>query len=249
MASIRPDLDGNEIMKILGIGAGPEVGAAYRFLLDQRLEHGPQSPEVARAVLLTGGRPVAEWLGADQVLAGPLLPGGLRPDVHPLTLAAEEAEDLGWLAAGTAEPVRQPRLELGRLPRRPAPGPGRRGRAASGPTGRRATRSPRGPSGSGFDWLAGMTIFQACTPPGCRVSGRTVRPLTRRGFSRIRGSPTSGAPTRSSSGTRYAWASGSSSSRLGRRWPVSSRDSVLFEMPVARRQVGQGDPSLGRGSA
>ena len=48
----------------------------------------------------------------------------------------------------------------------------------------------------------GMTIFQACTPPGWRVSGTTVRPCTRRGFSRIRGSPTSGAPTRSSSGTR-----------------------------------------------
>ena len=52
MASIRPDLDGNEIMEILGIGAGPEVGAAYRFLLDQRLEHGPQTPEAARAALL-----------------------------------------------------------------------------------------------------------------------------------------------------------------------------------------------------
>ena len=50
--AIRPDLDGNAIMEILGIGAGPEVGAAYRFLLDQRLEHGPQDPEVARAALL-----------------------------------------------------------------------------------------------------------------------------------------------------------------------------------------------------
>ena len=76
-----------------------------------------------------------------------------------------------------------------------------------------------------------MTIFHACTPPG-RVSGSTVRPLTRRGLSRMRGSPTSGAPTRSSSGTRYACASGSSSSRLGRRCPFSSRDRVLFEMPV-----------------
>ena len=56
--------------------------------------------------------------------------------------------------------------------------------------------------------------------------------FTRRGFSRILGSPTSGAPTRSSSGTRYASASGSSSSRLGRRCPVSSRDRVLLEMPV-----------------
>jgi poly(A) polymerase len=52
LAAIRPDLDGNQIMEILGIGAGPEVGAAYRFLLEQRLEHGPQSEEEARAALL-----------------------------------------------------------------------------------------------------------------------------------------------------------------------------------------------------
>jgi poly(A) polymerase len=39
-------------MEILGIGAGPEVGAAYRFLLELRLEHGPQSPEEARDALL-----------------------------------------------------------------------------------------------------------------------------------------------------------------------------------------------------
>ena len=39
-------------------------------------------------------------------------------------------------------------------------------------------------------------------PFGCRVSGMTVRPLTLRALSRIRGSATSGAPTRSSSGTR-----------------------------------------------
>ena len=52
LAAIRPDLDGNQIMEILGIGAGPEVGAAYRFLLELRLEHGPQSEEDARAALL-----------------------------------------------------------------------------------------------------------------------------------------------------------------------------------------------------
>ncbi len=52
LAAIRPDLDGNEIMEILGIGSGPDVGAAYRFLLEQRLENGPQSPETAREALL-----------------------------------------------------------------------------------------------------------------------------------------------------------------------------------------------------
>jgi poly(A) polymerase len=38
---VRPDLDGNEIMRILGIPAGPEVGRAWRFLKDLRLEEGP----------------------------------------------------------------------------------------------------------------------------------------------------------------------------------------------------------------
>ena len=94
-----------------------------------------------------------------------------------------------------------------------------------------------------------MTIFHAWTAPGCLVSGRTVRPFTRRGLSRIRGSPTSGAPTRSSSGTRWAWASGRSSSRLGCRWPFSRRDSVLFEIPVVSDELGQRDAALRRGSA
>ncbi|OIV37259.1 CCA tRNA nucleotidyltransferase [Mangrovactinospora gilvigrisea] len=39
--SIRPDLDGNEIMTILGIAPGPEVGQAYKHLLELRLENGP----------------------------------------------------------------------------------------------------------------------------------------------------------------------------------------------------------------
>jgi poly(A) polymerase len=49
--SLRPDLDGNQIMEILGIGAGREVGEAYKFLLEQRMDHGPQSEEAATAAL------------------------------------------------------------------------------------------------------------------------------------------------------------------------------------------------------
>ena len=41
MDAIRPDLDGNEIMRLLGIPAGPLVGQAYRYLLDLRMERGP----------------------------------------------------------------------------------------------------------------------------------------------------------------------------------------------------------------
>lgn len=41
LESIRPDLDGNQIMQILGIGPGREVGEAYRFMLDLRMDRGP----------------------------------------------------------------------------------------------------------------------------------------------------------------------------------------------------------------
>jgi poly(A) polymerase len=50
--SMRPDLDGTQIMEILGIPPGPQVGAAYRFLLDLRLDAGPSSYDEARAALL-----------------------------------------------------------------------------------------------------------------------------------------------------------------------------------------------------
>ena len=53
LASIRPDLDGTQIMEILGIEPGPTVGAAYRFLLELRLDEGPQSYDDAKAALLS----------------------------------------------------------------------------------------------------------------------------------------------------------------------------------------------------
>ncbi|MCW2761054.1 MAG: hypothetical protein JWR85_1255 [Marmoricola sp.] len=52
LASIRPDLDGNQIMEILGIGPGRQVGQAYRHLLELRLDHGPMSEDQAKAALL-----------------------------------------------------------------------------------------------------------------------------------------------------------------------------------------------------
>lgn len=48
---IRPDLDGNEIQQILGIGPGPMVGKAWRYLLELRLENGPMDEEAAAAEL------------------------------------------------------------------------------------------------------------------------------------------------------------------------------------------------------
>jgi poly(A) polymerase len=49
--AIRPDLDGNEIMKLLGIPAGPLVGKAYKHLLALRMERGPLPREEAEAEL------------------------------------------------------------------------------------------------------------------------------------------------------------------------------------------------------
>lgn len=51
LASIRPDLDGNQIMQILGIAPGREVGQAYQFLLELRLDNGPMAEEDATAAL------------------------------------------------------------------------------------------------------------------------------------------------------------------------------------------------------
>ncbi|WP_345455585.1 CCA tRNA nucleotidyltransferase [Nocardioides marinquilinus] len=52
LAAVRPDLDGNQIMQLLGIGPGREVGEAYRHLLELRLDHGPMTEDDARAALL-----------------------------------------------------------------------------------------------------------------------------------------------------------------------------------------------------
>jgi poly(A) polymerase len=52
LESIRPDLDGTEIMQILGITPGPLVGKARNYLLDLRLEHGPLGKERATQELL-----------------------------------------------------------------------------------------------------------------------------------------------------------------------------------------------------
>jgi poly(A) polymerase len=50
---IRPDLDGNAIMQILGIPPGPLVGKAYKHLLELRMEHGPLGHDRAVAELTT----------------------------------------------------------------------------------------------------------------------------------------------------------------------------------------------------
>ncbi|MFH8991922.1 CCA tRNA nucleotidyltransferase [Streptomyces sp. NPDC017940] len=56
--SIRPDLNGNEIQEVLGVGPGPVIGKAYKFLLELRLENGPMERDAAVAAL-------KEWWAAE----------------------------------------------------------------------------------------------------------------------------------------------------------------------------------------
>ncbi|GGH44186.1 CCA tRNA nucleotidyltransferase [Microbacterium album] len=55
--SIRPELDGNRIQEVLGISPGPDVGKAYRFLLDLRLDEGVLGEQEAE-------RRLREWWAA-----------------------------------------------------------------------------------------------------------------------------------------------------------------------------------------
>ncbi len=59
LASIRPDLDGRQVMDHLGLDPGPDVGRAMNHLLELRLEHGPMSEAEAKAHL-------DEWWAAQQ---------------------------------------------------------------------------------------------------------------------------------------------------------------------------------------
>lgn len=45
--AIRPELDGNEIMQLLGLEPGPQVGAAYRHMLEYRLDNGQVGHDAA----------------------------------------------------------------------------------------------------------------------------------------------------------------------------------------------------------
>jgi poly(A) polymerase len=56
LARIRPDLDGNAIMEVLGIPPGPVVGRAWNYLKELRLERGPLGREQAEAELLRWAR-------------------------------------------------------------------------------------------------------------------------------------------------------------------------------------------------
>jgi poly(A) polymerase len=56
LRAIRPDLDGNEIMRLLGIPPGPMVGNAWRYLKELRLDRGPLDHDEAVAELYRWAR-------------------------------------------------------------------------------------------------------------------------------------------------------------------------------------------------
>ncbi len=91
---IRPDLDGNQIMKVLGIPPGPLVGRAYQHLLDLRLEEGPLGPQRAAQELLRWAEseglpgaaappPSGEGAPAAPLGEAPPAGGGSGPDGPP----------------------------------------------------------------------------------------------------------------------------------------------------------------------
>jgi poly(A) polymerase len=53
LAALRPELDGNQIMQVLGIGPSREVGLAYDFLMELRLDEGEIGLEEAKRRLLS----------------------------------------------------------------------------------------------------------------------------------------------------------------------------------------------------
>ncbi|MFV2017487.1 CCA tRNA nucleotidyltransferase [Micromonospora sp. LOL_023] len=56
LARVRPDLDGNAIMELLGVPPGPVIGRAWRHLKELRLERGPLDRDEAEAELVRWAR-------------------------------------------------------------------------------------------------------------------------------------------------------------------------------------------------
>nr|WP_233438841.1 CCA tRNA nucleotidyltransferase [Kocuria varians] len=56
LEAVRPELDGQQIMAVLGVPPGPVVGRAYKFLLEMRLDEGAVGEDVARERLLAWAR-------------------------------------------------------------------------------------------------------------------------------------------------------------------------------------------------
>jgi poly(A) polymerase len=72
LARIRPELDGNEIMRVLGVPPSPVVGKAYNFMLELRIAEGELGRERAVQELL-------RWAAAEGIIP-PSGPDPFGPD-------------------------------------------------------------------------------------------------------------------------------------------------------------------------
>jgi hypothetical protein len=105
LARIRPELDGNEIMRLLGVPPGPLVGQAYDFLLELRLEQGELGRDRVTQELL-------RWAAAAGIV--PPDPGpdpGPEPDGDWPRPAASQ-----YPAAATANPAATTPMMTGEWP-------------------------------------------------------------------------------------------------------------------------------------
>ncbi|WP_411374836.1 CCA tRNA nucleotidyltransferase [Arthrobacter sp. MPF02] len=80
--AVRPDLDGAQIMALLGLKPGPVVGRAYKFLLNERMENGPLPREEAEARLL-------DWWAGQPESA----PAAVEPDESPDAVEPSPAKE------------------------------------------------------------------------------------------------------------------------------------------------------------
>ncbi len=64
LARIRPELDGNEIMRVLRVAPGPVVGRAYDFLLELRIARGELGRERVTQELL-------DWAAVEGIIPSP----------------------------------------------------------------------------------------------------------------------------------------------------------------------------------
>src|SRR6185369_2030613 len=62
LARLRPELDGNDIMRVLGVPPGPVVGRAYNYLLELRINQGELGRERVTQLLL-------DWAAAEGISA------------------------------------------------------------------------------------------------------------------------------------------------------------------------------------
>jgi poly(A) polymerase len=74
LGKLRPELDGNEIMRILGIPSGPLVGKAYTFMMELRLSEGEVGWERAVQELL-------RWAATEGIVPPP--PESAPPESAP----------------------------------------------------------------------------------------------------------------------------------------------------------------------